>query len=314
MERCETPGRVIDPGPAPGPHPGPVAGGVRGPARCNGTRGPQGTVLGRLLPAPVAVQVFDAGHLGRHVALRRAAVVAAVALAVPRREGIARRIGDAVLRGIAVVDPELCALAAGDRQGAARAFVVGLTAPHRGLAGVVAAVEAIAACALGSKAPLGGGEFELRGVVALTQSHRGRPAVQLQRNVLVVEPKHFEFAARGQTQRGRADAHFGARRCVGGQPVAGGQGPVAVGRDPLARVRAVQPDLAADVGQTTDATGRVDGTAVITLSALSLGWMKRQADAECAAQQHRSSLLKPAQIAQRLQLHGGGLCGSGGLP
>ncbi len=262
VERRKAPGRVVDPGPAPGRHPGPAAGGVRRPAGRDAARHPQRAVLGVLLPGAVAVEVFDAGHLGRDVARRDAAVVAAVAFGHPAREGVAHRFQDAVLRGVGVVEPELGPLVAVHGQRAARALVERLAGEHGDAAGVVFAVETVAAGALGGEAAFTGAQLELRHRLAAAQAHGQAATVQMQRQVLVVEPQHLELAATVQAQGGRADADLRAPVAIGGHAVAGGQRAVAFGGDPFALFRVVEPHLALHLGDAADAAGRVDRLAL----------------------------------------------------
>src|SRR2546429_84428 len=83
MERREAPRGVVHPGPAPRLHPDPAAVAVRRPSHDRGPGRPDGTVVGRVAPLTVLVQVLVADGLGRHIARRARVVRAAVARGAP---------------------------------------------------------------------------------------------------------------------------------------------------------------------------------------------------------------------------------------
>src|SRR5256885_5023605 len=70
VKRCITPGRIIDPRPTPRGDPHPVTEAVGRPAGHHHGRCPDVTVLRRLLPAPVGVQILRAGDFVRDVLAR----------------------------------------------------------------------------------------------------------------------------------------------------------------------------------------------------------------------------------------------------
>src|ERR1700728_4681433 len=74
MERSETPRLVFNPGPTPGINPNPMTVAIRSPSGSNRERGPHWTVVGRITPVAVLVQVRSAGHIGRNV-IRRFGVI-----------------------------------------------------------------------------------------------------------------------------------------------------------------------------------------------------------------------------------------------
>ena len=70
VKRCVAPGRIIDPRPTPGRDPHPVTEAVGRPAGHDHGRRPDVTVVRRLLPAPVGVQILRAGDVVRDVLAR----------------------------------------------------------------------------------------------------------------------------------------------------------------------------------------------------------------------------------------------------
>ena len=290
MERREAPGRIVDPGPAPRTHPGPMTAAVRSPAAGDGARVPDGAVVGALLPAAVAVEVLRAGHLGRDVALRAGdPVFAALALAEPACEGIAHRLGQAVLRHAIAFEPELAALAAVDGERAAAAFEGRLACVHRDMARAIEAVEAIAPGGLNAETPFQCRHLELADGAGIADAHGGRAVVKLQGHPVVVEAQHFEFAACVQAQRRRAERQFDPPAGVGGETIAARHRTVPQRRDPLAGIGAVQPYLAVGFGDAGDAVRRV-----------AVGRMRRHgADGAqgCGHRQHEAA----ARVVQSVQ-------------
>ncbi len=64
VEGSETPRFVFNPGPAPGRDPNPVAISIRSPSRSNCNRCPHRTVVRRIVPVTVLVEIRCARHLG----------------------------------------------------------------------------------------------------------------------------------------------------------------------------------------------------------------------------------------------------------
>ena len=262
VEGREAPGRVVDPGPAPGADPGPAAVAVRRPVGLHRDRHPHGAVLGVAFPAAVAVQFLGAGHLGRHVAVGGAALVAAVLARHPVAElVVGQRVPLAAQAGVVLVAPafapQLGTPALGDGEVAAVVVHAQFAAPGAGVGGVVDAVDAVVAAAHRQQAGLVGEDHRLRRHLAVADAHRQLPAVQLQRDTFVVHARQLQFAARAQAQRGRADAQLGARITVCRQAVAGGQRAVARRFRPLALLTVVVADTALQVGQPADTARRV---------------------------------------------------------
>ena len=220
-------------------------------------------MIGVLLPAAVAVEVFDAGHLGRDVARRGAAVVALVALVGPAREAVACAFDHPVFEPVGAAEPEFGALARGQRERAAAAFEDALPVVDGDEAGLVVAVDPVAAGARRPEAALVGDELELVGRLARAQPRRRAAAVKLHRDLPVVQAQHLDFAAAVQAQRGRSDIHFGARVGVGREAVAGGQRAIALGAYPFAAVGAPQPHLPGHIGEPTDPCRRIDALFVL---------------------------------------------------
>src|SRR5271156_6399696 len=67
VERSETPRLVFNPGPTPGRNPNPMTVAIRSPSGSNRERSPHRTVVGRIAPVAVLVQVRSARHVGRNV-------------------------------------------------------------------------------------------------------------------------------------------------------------------------------------------------------------------------------------------------------
>ncbi len=257
VERREAPRRVVDPCPAPRAHPGPVAGAVRCPADRDGARNPERAVLGRLFPAAVTVEVLGAGHLGRDVAVRREAILGAVALVVPGSEFVARQRQHRVLRHAGGVDPELRVLAAGHGKRRVARLVDRVALRHRHLARLVEPVEAITADHLDAKAPFVGVERELGQRLGTPEPRRDAAGLQPHVVVRVVEADDFQLGRLVEAQRRRTDGDLGTGAVVGGDAVAARQRAVPADGEPLVRFGAVQPDLTGDVAQARDPARRI---------------------------------------------------------
>src|SRR5207302_974049 len=108
VERREAPWGVVDPGPAPRLHPYPTAVAIRRPSHDRGTGRPYVTVVRRVAPLAVVVEIFVADRLARHV-LRRARVIpAAVARGAPVLPVVRpRRVADVVAGRVAARDDGL---------------------------------------------------------------------------------------------------------------------------------------------------------------------------------------------------------------
>jgi hypothetical protein len=140
-------------------------------------------------------------------------------------------------------------LARAERQGAVAAFVDRLTAVDGEIAGLIEAIEAIAADAAGAEPPFVGVEGELGDRLRIAQPGGDAAGVQAQVEGAVVEQHDLELGRRIEAQGRRAERDLGVGAVVGGDPVAGGQRPVAIDRDPFAGVGAEEPDLAARFAQ-----------------------------------------------------------------
>ncbi len=257
VEGREAPGRIVHPGPAPGTDPHPVPHAVRRPAGRHGARDPHRAVLGPGLPAAMAVEVFDAGHLGRHVARGDAAVLARLRRGHPVGEVVALRVGDRVLRDPPFL-PEVHALARLHRQRRAIGLVARLAGGHGGAARVVGTVEAVLARLQRDEAAFVGAEVELLRRLRRAQPRAHGSAMQAQAHAVVVETHHFHLGVGCDVQHGRADAHFDAAIALGGKPVAARHRPVAHRGDPFVGVGRVDPRLALHLGDAAGAARRVD--------------------------------------------------------
>lgn len=255
VERREAPGGVVHPGPAPRADPHPVPDAVRRPARGHVARDPQGAVLGVLFPAAVAVQVLDAGHLGRHIAGRDAAVFPVVACRHPVVEVVTARFGEFELR--AAVLPEAVALAGLHRHAGVLHLQLQLARLHGGVGGVVVPREPVAAGPFGREPAFGGHQQEVLRRLARAQPRGHVAVVQAHGEMVVVECGDLEFGVPADAQDARADAHLGTAAAGRREPVAGGDRAVARGLHPLALFVVVDPDLALDLGQPADAARRV---------------------------------------------------------
>jgi hypothetical protein len=155
------------------------------------------------------------------------------------------------------VDPELGTLARADRQAAVLAFVARSAAVDGDAARAAFAIEAVVAVALDDEAPFVGRQLERAGVREIRHAHIGAAVLELELHPLVVERGDFELAVRIQPQRGRADLQLDAPVTVGREAISGADRLVAHRTDPFARVRAVEPDLAAEFGQPGNAPRRI---------------------------------------------------------
>ena len=81
VERRESPGFVVDPGPAPRIDPGPVSVPVWCPADRHRSRIPHVAVVGRVVPLAVLIELVAADHVGRHVAVFLLGVTLVVSVA-----------------------------------------------------------------------------------------------------------------------------------------------------------------------------------------------------------------------------------------
>ena len=158
-------------------------------------------------------------------------------------------------------------LAGAQRQGAVAALVDRLAAVDGEVAGLLEAVEAIAADAAGAKPPFVGVERELGDRLRIAQPGGDAAGVQVQVEDVVVEHHDLELGRRIEAQGGRAERDLGVGAVVGGDPVAGGQRPVALDRDPFVGVGAEQPDLAARFAEPRHPVRRV-GVGAAGLAAL----------------------------------------------
>ena len=169
VERREAPGRFVDPGPAPGADPAPAAVAVGRPVVAHVHRQPQGAELGVLFPAAVAVEVFDARHLGRDVAAGRTALVAPVFAGHPFAEAIAGHGHPGLVQFThflpAALAVQLDTLARPHH--VAATFVhTQFATPGAGQRGVVVAVDAVMARALRQQPGFGGDQLDLGGHIA----------------------------------------------------------------------------------------------------------------------------------------------------
>ena len=123
-----------------------------------------------LLPAAVAVQLFGAGHLGRHVPFGQAAFLGLVQRQHALREGIVRRQQPLAARDVAV-DPELGALPGVQRQRQVVGLELQLAAPDHRAARVVVPLDAEQPAALRLEAALGAVDLDLLRHLARAHAH-----------------------------------------------------------------------------------------------------------------------------------------------
>src|SRR4029077_613716 len=83
VEGSESPRLIVDPAPSPGRNSHPMAVAIGSPFGCHAGRTPDRTITGNVVPAPVFVEIFVAGHLGRNVVGSLSAVLALIALHAP---------------------------------------------------------------------------------------------------------------------------------------------------------------------------------------------------------------------------------------
>ena len=271
MERRKAPRGVVDPGPAPRLHPCPVACAVRCPAGVNATRGPDGAVVGVVVPAAVTVKLVGAGHGGRDIARGCDAVTAldeAITLAVPGCKRVDCRVVEAVLSRACGIEPELGAPPGCDRQATVRAFVAGLPGQDGDDAGprhagpprrTRFAVNAVSSGALQVKTAGVGGDFNLARLRIVAHQHRDAALVQEHHEAVVVQRAHFKLGVGVEAHGGGAELQLGPRAPFGADPVGAGDRAVAHRADPFTTVRAVEPDQPGHIGQPGDARRRVGG-------------------------------------------------------
>ena len=147
-----------------------------------------------LVPAAVAVQLLGAGHLGRDVLDRRAALVAAVFAGNPDREAVVHRRAEARAQHarVGALAPEFDALAALDREAVALVDAQ-RAAQGGGLRGVVDAVQPVQASALRAHGGFGGDEIDFGGHLAGAHLQCQAAAVQAQRDALVVDAHQLKL-------------------------------------------------------------------------------------------------------------------------
>src|SRR6266568_5335082 len=88
MVRRETPGRIVNPGPAPRADPVPIAVAVGSPVRRNFARIPNMAILGLIAPVTVIIQIAVAGRIARNVLSGNGVVFFQVALSGPTIEAV----------------------------------------------------------------------------------------------------------------------------------------------------------------------------------------------------------------------------------
>lgn len=102
-----TPRLILDPSPTPRILPNPVAVVIRGPTRIDG-RGPYLTVIWRVLPGSVFIEVFGSHCIGRNVTSRFGMIEFLITRVCPLIESIGRRSGvNIVVQRSTVVKPRL---------------------------------------------------------------------------------------------------------------------------------------------------------------------------------------------------------------
>ena len=257
VEGCEAPTRVIHPGPAPGLHPGPAAVAVRRPTGAHGQRQPHRAVFGVLFPAAVAVQLFDAGHLGRHIARRSAALVPLVFTQDGFGIAVADRYAHPETQRVRTpFAGQLDALAGGDDE-TRRVVDAQFAAPAAGLGGVVVAVQPEVACSQRCEACLGSDQVDFIGNLARAHPQRQVAAVQLESQPFVVQPQHLDLGGGAQAQHCRADAQFGTAAHGSADAVASGQRLVAIGFTPTAGLLVPPRHRTAQISQPAHSARRV---------------------------------------------------------
>ena len=259
VERREAPRVVVDPGPAPRVDPRPVAAAVRRPARRHARRIPDLAVLRHAAPAAVFVEVGIADRVGRDVVARNRARVARVTRVDPAVEIVAaRQVQHFVITQRAVVE----AIGAAGLHAVARVVLavdVAATLEHRDHRRLALRVD-VDAVAAGTVHD----ERERRRVdlVALAAGQAEHAQVhhafgEFELGEVVVEVQQREGAALVETDRRRADVHFGARVAIGVEAVAGDERAVQRDFGPAVVAGRLEADLSAQVTDARDATRRV---------------------------------------------------------
>ena len=125
----------------------------------------------------------------------------------------------------------------GHRQRGVARLVDGLAGEDGDVAGLVEAVEAIAADGLDAKAPFVGDHLELAQRLRVAQARRDAAAAQAHAVARVVEARDLDLGGGVEAKRRRAEGDLGARAVVGGDAVAGRQRAVARDRRPTRPTR-----------------------------------------------------------------------------
>ena len=235
VERRESPGRGVYPGPSPRRLIDPLTVAIRRPARRDRRRNPHRSVVGRLTPSSVFIEVSSSNHAGCYVARGDRIVLTLVADFAPIVETIWRGcVADLMRQGISIAEARLLAFMHAHRGALTSRFA--LTFPYR--------YESRVSVGIDIEAIFAGLSYRERlirridlvdfAAIKLADMHIQCALVQLDLHGIIGNVGQSQTGFRTDSHHTGAETQFGARIFISPNVVADGQRTVERALHPIA--------------------------------------------------------------------------------